>query len=131
MTTTPPQTTPKSLFALYHLGLDGQGAYRFRNLQQCARELKLDAGQLTRMLQSARIDAETLGQVEFPLSKWHVEAQFVAADAAQDLIDRAWTTYQEALQKAQLGSGKFHHSVNYDDLWGDGYDFEDDNRGNR
>lgn len=122
---------PRELFALYHLGLDQQGKYRFRNIEQCARLLQVEVGTLQKLLQAARIDAGTMGEVEYPLSTWHVEAQFVAQDGAEDLVNRAWTAYQEALQKAQLGSGKFHHTVNYDDLWGDGYDSEDDNRGNR
>ena len=123
------QPTPQALFALYHLGLDANGAYRFRNMEQCARYLQIETQRLQALLAAARIDADTVGHVDVPLSKWHAEAQFVTAETAQALIDKAWKGYQEALLR--MDPGQFFHSVNYDDLWGDGWDADDDNRGNR
>lgn len=120
---------PKALFALYHLGLDANGSYRFRNLAQCARHLQLDHARLRQLLSAARIDPDTVGHVDFPLSTFHAEAQFVAQSAAQALIDTAWSGYQEAL--GRIDPSRFHHSVDYDDLWGDGWNSDDDNRGNR
>ncbi len=123
------QPTPKALFALYHLGLDASGTYKFRNMAQCARYLQIETERLQALLAAAHIDADTVGHVEFPLSKWHAQAQFVTPDTAGKLIDDAWTGYQEAL--ARIDRSQFFHSVNYDDLWGDGWDSDDDNRGNR
>ncbi len=124
-----PQPTPKALFALYHLGLDADGAYQFRNMAQCARLLQVEVQRLQALLTAADIDADTVGHVDFALSKWHAEAQFVAPQAAAALIDQAWNGYQDALRR--IDRGQFFHSVNYDDLWGDGWDSDDDNRGNR
>ncbi len=123
------QPTPKALFALYHLGLDAAGTYKFRNMAQCARLLQVETAQLQALLAAAQIDADTVGHVEFALSKFHAQAQFVTPDTAAALIDEAWQGYQQAL--ARIDRGQFFHSVNYDDLWGDGWDGDDDNRGNR
>lgn len=121
--------TPQQLFALYHLGLDEQGSYKFRNLGECARKLQVSPQEVQDWLKRARIDAETVGHVEFPLSKWHAEAQFVAQDKASEFIENAWKAYCEALAKSR--GDRFHHSVDYDDLWGDGWNSDDDDRGNR
>ncbi len=121
--------TPKALFALYHLGLDASGAYKFRNLAQCARHLQVDTQLLQALLAAAHIDSETVGHVDFALSKWHANAQFVTPDGATTLVDEAWNGYQEALKR--MDKSQFFHSVNYDDVWGDGWNSDDDNRGNR
>jgi hypothetical protein len=126
---TMPHPTPKQLFALYHLGLDAAGAYKFRNLQQCARHLSIDTQLLQSLLAAAHIDADTVGHVDFALSKWHAKAQFATPDTAQALVDEAWNGYQEAL--GRMDPSQFFHSVNYDDVWGDGWNSDDDNRGNR
>ncbi len=123
------QQTPKALFALYHLGLDAGGVYAFRNMAQCARHLQIETQRLQALLAAAHIDADTVGHVDFALSKWHAQAQFVTPETAAALINEAWNGYQEAL--ARIDTTQFFHSVNYDDLWGDGWDSDDDNRGNR
>jgi hypothetical protein len=134
MTRPDKQTTPRpqrqdgrpddrTLFALYHLGLDPVGRYRFRNLHECAKAVGTDTATLQQWLEDARIDQDTASRVDFNVTKWHVEAQFVAPADAPALIDRAWTGYQHALR--DRGTGDFRHDVDYDDIWGDGKPPED------
>lgn len=107
----------KSLFALYHLGLDPYGRYKFRNLHDCARALGVETATLLQWLEQGRIDQDTVSRADFNVAKWHVEAQFVtAADAAQ-LVEKAWATYQDALRKS--AGDRVIHDVDYDDIWGD------------
>lgn len=108
------------LFALYHLGLDGQGAYRFRNLAECARHLHASPGQVQQWLQQAGIDADAVKAVPFNLTKCHVDAQFVALDQASAFVQTTWAAFQQA-RKGRSQAGDFHHDVNYDDIWGDGH----------
>ncbi|MSP91286.1 MAG: hypothetical protein EXR79_05725 [Myxococcales bacterium] len=105
------------LFALYHLGVDRSGAYRFRNLDQCARELGVGSGQLQQWLQQAGLDAESVGQVPFDLAWWSAEAQFAAAGTVHDVVTRAWAALQQA--RPQRHAERFHHSIDYDRPLGD------------
>ena len=110
--------TPIDLFAFYHLGLDADGSYRFRNVNDCAKRWQVDNATVQTWLREAAIDPETVGQVPFNLTRFHVDAQFVVADKARDLVQQAWRGYQDALRLRE--PGRFHHDVDYDDLWGDG-----------
>ncbi len=112
----------QALFALYHLGLDGSGVYRFRNLADCARHCQVPAGQLQRWLQDDRIDADAVKSVAFNLTRYHVDAQFVAPEHAGALIAEAYRGFRDAQRQTRGRSGgEFVHDVNYDDIWGDGY----------
>lgn len=117
--------SPIALFALYHLGLDEKGRYQFRNLAECARQLRVDAGQLQQWLRQAGLDADAVKSVPYNLTRRHVDAQFVAAGEADALIRQAWAEFQMARQQMRGGRGQFHHDVNYDDIWGDGYSAPD------
>ncbi len=108
---------PIELFAFYHLGLDSDGTYKFRNLADCARRWNTDAQTIQQWLQESRIDAETAKTVPVNLSRWHVDAQFAARDQVPALVRDAWQAYGKALQ--QRSPGQFHFDVDYDDLWGD------------
>jgi len=107
------------LFALYHLGLDGDGVYKFRNLTDVAKIFRVQAQTVQQWLCESSMDPDSMSQVEFNLAKWHVEAQFVAATGAQALAQRAWDAYTLALK--HLDPHRVYHSVDYDDLWGDGW----------
>ncbi len=107
------------LFALYHLGLDGNGAYKFRNLTDVARIFRVDTQTVQQWLLEHAMDPDSMSQVEFDLAKWHVEAQFVAVADAHALAQRAWNAYTVALKHRD--PHRVHHSVDYDDLWGDGW----------
>lgn len=107
------------LFALYHLGLDATGVYRFRNLAECARHLSVPVGQLQGWLQQAGIDADSVKAVPFNVTQCHVDAQFVTPELAAPLVRAAWSGFQQARRQAR--HGEFHHDVNYDDIWGDGH----------
>jgi len=107
----------RELFGLYHLGLDREGRYRFRNLSECGRVLDVDPGQLMDWLREVQMDPDSVGQVDFNMAKWHAEAQFVSPAEADALLDRAHAGYVEALQRR--APGRFFHQVDYDDIWGD------------
>jgi hypothetical protein len=107
----------KSLFALYHLGLDRYGQYKFRNLHDCARALGAETATLLQWLEQDRIDQDTVSRVDFNVAKWHVEAQFVKPGEAAKLVDSAWTAYRQALHKPS--GDRVIHDVDYDDIWGD------------
>lgn len=112
----------QTLFALYHLGLDGSGVYKFRNLAECARHCQVSIAQLQRWLQEDRIDADAVKAVPFNLTRYHVDAQFVAAAKADALIGDAFRGFRDAQRQARgRGGDGFVHDVNYDDIWGDGY----------
>lgn len=115
MTKSPPAM---ELFALYHLGLDTDGTYKFRNLGDCARRWGADNQTVTQWLQKAGIDAETVKRVPFNLTRCHVDAQFVKPEGAAALVRQAWDGYQAALR--QSGRGEFQFDVNYDNVWADG-----------
>ena len=115
---------PKDLFALYHLGLDAQGSYRFRNLSDVARTCAASPETVLQWLRESRIDPDTISHVDFNLSKWHVEAQFVAAADAGALVQKAWDGYQAAARDRRDPERVFH-DVDYDDIWGDGRDADD------
>lgn len=105
------------IFALYHLGLDRSGVYRFRNLSDCARVYGVDPSTFMTWLSGAQLDPDMVGTVEFNMAKWHAEAQFVAATDAERLIAEAHAGYGEALRRRKPGT--FFHAVDYDDIWGD------------
>ncbi len=106
------------LFALYHLGLDREGRYRFRNLSDCARIYGVEGATVLRWLQADGADPDTVSHVDFNLTRWHVDAQFVQAEDAPTLIAKAWNGYCEAL--ARRDPSRVFHDVDYDDIWGDG-----------
>ena len=113
----------KALFALYHLGLDLEGRYRFRNANECANVVGVNVDTLQQWLLAARIDQDTVSRVDFNVSKWHAEAQFVQPAQAQPLIDEAWAGYTTALRNG--GAGDVRLDVDYDDIWGDGKNGDD------
>ena len=114
--------TAEALFAFYHLGLDANGTYKFRNLADCGRQFNASSVAIQQWLREAHIDADTVTAVPFNLTRFHVDAQFVAAAEAAELVRSAWQGYQAALalQQPEQRRGEFRHDVNYDDIWGDG-----------
>ena len=113
----PPRPADVDLFALYHLGVDRSGRYRFRNLDQCARELGVGSGQLQQWLQQAGLDAESVGQVPFDLAWWSAEAQFAPDGTTHEVVARAWAALLQA--RPQGHAGRFHHSIDYERPLGD------------
>lgn len=113
MTDTPDAIT---LFALYHLGLDSDGNYRFRNFHECARSLKVDTETLERWLKAAKLDAESIGLVEFNMTAAHVDAQFTAQADVPTFIAATWSAFDTARSLAPRASIRM--DVNYDAIWG-------------
>jgi hypothetical protein len=109
--------TAKTLFALYPLGLDSAGKHAFRNIGDVARIYAVDRGTATAWLKAGGIDPDTVGSVEFNLSALHVDAMFVAAGELEAFVDKAWRGYSKARETAI--PGKFHHDIDYDDVWQD------------
>ena len=109
-----PRPDDRELFALYHLGLDTAGAHAFRNLADVARIYGTDRPTVTGWLKAAGIDPDTVGSVDFNLSKLHVDAMFVSADQVSTFIDEAWNGYRKARESAVAGT--FVHDIDYDEL---------------
>lgn len=112
------------LFALYHLGLDREGRYAFRNAHQCARYLGVDAGTFDDWLRAARLDSESVKRVDFNLSVAHVDAQFVAPDAVTSFVAETWRAFEAARTGRPLDQIRL--DLDYDDIWGDGRSADDD-----
>ena len=113
--------TAQTLFALYHLGLDDSGVYKFRNMAECARHCAVSVEALQAWLRHDRIDSDVVKTVPFNLTKLHVDAQFVAPEDSAALVERAFGEFRAAQQRFAGSSDKFVHDVNYDDIWGDGH----------
>lgn len=119
-------STPKpiELFAFYHLGLDADGSYKFRNLNDCARRWNVDNATVQRWLQDAHIDPATVKSVPFNLTRYHVDAQFVRKEQQEQLIRDAWQGYMAELKRTlrhgRGGAPDFHFDIDYDDVWEDG-----------
>jgi len=110
--------SPLELFALYHLGLDREWRYRFRNLADCAKIYAVPSATVLQWLQADGCDPDTVSHVDYNLTRWHVDAQFVQPQDAQALVAQAWHGYGEAL--ARRDPSRVFHDVDYDDIWGDG-----------
>lgn len=106
------------LFAFYHLGLDATGKYRFRNLADAARHYGVERSTILAWLRADFLDPDTVSHVDFNLTRWHVEAQFVAPEGVSALVAQAWQGYHEALKRRD--PSRVFHDVDYDDIWGDG-----------
>ena len=104
----------RDLFALYHLGLHGDGRHGFVNLADVARMYNTDRKTAMSWLKDAAIDPDTVGSVAFNLSALHVDAMFVATGEQAGFIDKAWSGYRAALKQAV--PGRFVHDHDYDDL---------------
>lgn len=105
---------PRELFALYHLGLDPEGEHRFRNIGDVAKRYNVDRTTAMEWLVDARIDPDTVGTVEFNLSKLHVDAMFLDAELHAEFIVTAYDGYLVALESAT--PGHFYHDHDYDKM---------------
>ncbi len=107
--------TAAQLFALYHLGVDAEGVCRFRNLHQCARELRTDADTLLGWLREARIDQDTATRVKFNVSAAHVDAQLAASpEQALQIAADHYAAFVAA--RDQGGTDQVHLDIDYDAL---------------
>ena len=102
------------LFALYHLGLDREGQWRFRNSHQCAQVLGVDIETLQRWLVDRQLDSDSVKVVAYKLSIAAVDAQFVDAAEASAFTRRVWIEFQAA--RAVGGGGEFQFDIDYDAL---------------
>lgn len=104
----------QTLFALYHLGVDGQGAYAFRNLMQCARHLGVDAETFRKWLKDNQIDQDVITRVAFNLSAAHVDAQLAADNDSRLALAKA--SYAAFVAARAEGLGDVNLDVDYDEL---------------
>ncbi len=118
-----PAPKPIELFAFYHLGLDADGSYKFRNINDCARRWSVDNATVQLWLQDAHIDPATVKSVPYNLTRWHVDAQFVRPEQQEQLIRDAWHGYMAELKRTLSGRQSrepdFHFDIDYDDVWDD------------
>jgi hypothetical protein len=109
--------TPRAVFALYHLGIDARGQYRFRNVDQCAKECGVDRATFQAWLQEYGLTPEDIGELPYDLAAWSARAQFTEPGQVADVVEEAWAALAEA--RSRRHPGRFHHSVDYDDVWQD------------
>jgi hypothetical protein len=113
--------TPIALFAFYHLGLDSDGTYKFRNIHDAARRFGATAEEVRSWLAEYRLDADTVAAVPFQLAQAHTDAMMVALSGdAEAVRAHALATYGEYVRALESETGtSFHFSIDYDDIWGD------------
>lgn len=109
-----PRPSAKALFALYHLGVDEEGEYAFRNALDISRIYNQTPDIILNWTREGGFDPDTVGHVDFNLSRRHVDAQFAEPEQLQAIIDEAWAGYQEALKSAD--PEQFFHDHDYDKL---------------
>ncbi|MEY3014840.1 MAG: hypothetical protein RIT45_3575 [Pseudomonadota bacterium] len=104
------------LFALYHLGLDREGQYAFRNAHQCARHLRVEVATFEQWLRDARLDTDAVKRVDFNLSVAHVDAQFVSRDEVGRFVADTWRRFEAARTGQPLEQIRL--DLDYEDIWG-------------
>lgn len=103
------------VFAFYHLGLDREFEYAFRNVNQAAAYFSMGIDELGAFLETHRMDPETIRHVDFNLSAAHADAQMMDLDGAsiearETFAKDTWKRYQAALQ------GSYDKSRQFDDV---------------
>ncbi|MCA9524050.1 MAG: hypothetical protein KC609_23950 [Myxococcales bacterium] len=97
------------LFCFYHLGLDRQWSYRFRNVNAAARTYGASVDEVKAWLASERIDPETVTAVPYALAKAHSEAQILALTASTAEIEafahRVYDDFRAAQRHMSPGAG--------------------------
>jgi hypothetical protein len=114
---------PFDVFVYYHLGLDAQFEYRFRNLHDVAAYFGSSADEVQEFLTRHRIDAATFRHIDFNLSAAHVDAQMLdlegaATEERRAFAERTWERFQAALKG--YDPRRTFEDLDYDDPWGDG-----------
>jgi len=108
-----------TLFAFYHLGIDRDGLYKFRNLHDALRAFGATAPELHGWLTEYRIDPPTVSRVDFNLAVAHTDAQIVAmagdVDALRAQVRQSFERYLAALERST--GEHVHFSLDYDDVW--------------
>ena len=112
---------PFELFCLYHLGLDGEFSYRFRNMHQVASELDLGIMELNQALAEHRMDVDTIRHTPYNLAKAHAEASVLVITEQPSSVERfarkTYHDYREALKR--YDPSKTFEDVDYDNIWED------------
>ncbi len=110
--------SPFDLFSLYHLGVDRNGAYRFRNLHGVARELGASSSEVDGWLYEYGLTATIAKHLPINLSAWHAEAQILALTGTPEDVRgfarRCFDQYRQALH--QYDPRRFSFDIDYDQL---------------
>lgn len=111
---------PVRLFAYYHLGLDEEYQYRFRNLHETARHFGASPEEVQRWLSQDGMDPETIRHVDFNLSKAHADAMELDLSGAsveerERFVSDAWERFRQSRDKTRRATP--YDDVDYDDLW--------------
>ena len=112
---------PFDVFCFYHLGLDREMRYRFRNLHDAAEYFGLQPPALRRYLDEHGLDAETMRHIDFNLSRAHADAQELELRGAPfeerlAFARRAWRHFLAARGGTRRATPYEDHD--YDDLLG-------------
>lgn len=110
---------PFRLFAYYHLGLDDELSYRFRNLHHTAAHFGVEPEEVTAELLLHKMDAETIRRVDFNLSQAHARAmELDLIDAPREEREQfVRDTFQAFLDARDAGVGEERDDLDYDDIW--------------
>ena len=104
------------LFALYHLGLDRDGRYQFRNAHQCARHLQIPVATFEAWLRAAGLDTDAAKRVDFNLALAHADAQFVSPGEVKAFVATTWRAFVAARTGTPLSHLRL--DVGCDAVWG-------------
>lgn len=97
------------LFCFYHLGLDREWRYRFRNVNSAARAYNTTVEQVKAWLVAERIDPETVTSVPYALARAHSEAQILALEGKVEQLPafarRVYDDFRAAQRHMSPGAG--------------------------
>ncbi len=109
---------PFEVFCFYHLGLDREMRYRFRNLHDAAEYFGLKAPALRRYLDEHGLDAETVRHIDFNLSRVHADAQDLELRDAP--FEERLAFARDAWQRFLAARGRTRRATPYED-----HDYDD------
>ena len=109
---------PFAWFCFYHLGLDRDWDYRFRNLHHTAAYFGIEADAVQAELQAHEMDADVVKRSDFNLSQAHAEAQVLSITGAtpsdiEAFARNAWSSFIEARKRGLHATGQ--DDVNWED----------------
>ena len=110
---------PVALFAYYHLGLDHEYEYRFRNLHQAAAHFGVPADQIKAHLTEYGMETELIRLTGFNLSKAHADAMELdllgaPVAAREQFVRDTWAAFVAA--RSEPLADVDQPDVDYDDL---------------
>ena len=114
-----PTMDPFAVFAFYHLGLDEEFQYKFRNIHDTAKHFQVSEKAIRDFLEREKMTPERIRHTDFNLSEAHSEAMIMDMDGLSKDAKKAFA--QQAfgkLRDSQHDSLREFDDVDYDNLLG-------------